>query len=104
MSFADCLGGVGFGFCVYSTLLTVINLKLLLESRFWNLPLVASVILSIVFYLIFNLIMAYIWVKTGLHNAAQRMTYVKESTYIQAGIKFNTSQIHSFPPNMDLHR
>ena len=68
MSFADCLGGVGFGFCVYSTLLTVINLKLLLESRFWNWPLVASVVASVAAYIIFNLIMAYLWVDTSVHN------------------------------------
>ena len=104
MSLADCLGKFAFGFCNYTTLITVINLKLLLESRFWNLPLVSSVVLSILVYIIFNIITAYLWVNTSLHNAVERMTYVKQATFLKDGVKFNTSQIHTFPINMELLR
>ena len=122
MSFADCLGGVGFGFCIYSTLLIVINLKLLLESRFWSWPLVASVVASVAAFSILNLIMAYLWVDTSVHNgrflkftvrklplstfytAVERMGYYKESSFREAGVWFDTKVIQSFPINMQLLR
>ena len=104
MSFADCLGSVGFGFCIYSTLITVINLKLLLESRFWNWPLVTSVVASVFVYIIFNIIMAYLWVNTVVINAVERMMSGKQSTFLESGVRFNTSHIQTFPIDMQLLR
>ena len=104
MSFADCLGKFGFGFCIYSSMVTVINLKLLLESRFWNLPLVASVVFSVSSYIIVNICLAYLWLSTKFINVMQRMTYYKEETFLKDGVKFDTRQVPLFPSNMQLLR
>ena len=88
-------------------MVTVINLKLLLESRFWSFPLVASVILSVSLYIIVNIGMAFLWVSTYFLNAMERMTYYKEETFIKDGVKFETrgpSGLSSFPMNMQLLR
>ena len=85
-------------------MITIINLKLLLESRFWNLPLVASVVLSIGAYIVLNIGTAYLWLSTDFHNVMERMTYYKEANFLKDGVKFNTSIIHRFPANMQLLR
>ena len=85
-------------------MITIINLKLLLESRFWNLPLVASVVLSIGAYIVLNIGTAYLWLSTDFHNVMERMTYFKESSFLNDGVKFNTSMIPTFPIDMQLLR
>ena len=104
MGSADCLGKFSFGFVIYSSMITIINLKLLLESRFWNLPLVASVVLSIGAYIVLNIGTAYLWVSTEFLNVMERMTYFKESSFLNDGVKFNTSMIPTFPIDMQLLR
>ena len=67
-------------------------------------PLVASVVASIGVYIIFNIIMAYLRVSTVVTNAVERMSYGTESKYLQAGVRFNTSNIQTFPLDMQLLR
>ena len=85
-------------------MIAVINLKLLLESKFWNLPLVASVVLSIVLYIIFNITLAYLWIPTTVHNVVERMTYYSQENFLSDGVKFNTTYLVTFPMNMQLLR
>ena len=67
-------------------------------------PLVASVVASVVGYIIFNIILAYLWVNTAVTNAVERMMYAKKSTFLDAGVRFNTSHIQTFPLDMQLLR
>ena len=41
---------MSFGIAVYSTLIVIVNIRLLIHARFWNVILLAVVTLSILFY------------------------------------------------------
>ena len=41
---------LSFGIAVYSTIIVVVNLRLLIHAKFWNVVLVSTVALSILFY------------------------------------------------------
>ena len=66
--FTDELGQFSFGFCVYSTVVAVVNLKLWFQSRSWSLPLVSSIIFSISVYVAFNIGLAYVRINSGVLN------------------------------------
>ena len=57
---SDSLEKFSFGFCVYSTVVPMVNLKLWFQSRSWNFPLVASILLSVLLYIVFNIGLAYL--------------------------------------------
>ena len=69
----------------------MVNLKLWFQSRSWNWPLVASIILSVFLYIAFNIGLAFLRINTGVLN------------FFDSG-GFNTDVISSFPPEPDIFR
>ena len=65
---SDELGQFCFGFCVYSTVVAVVNLKLWFQSRSWSVPLVSSIVFSVSIYILFNIGLAYIRINSGVLN------------------------------------
>ena len=59
-NFIEELGQFGFGFCVYSSVVAIVNIKLWFQSRSWSVPLVSSIIFSISVYILFNIGLAYL--------------------------------------------
>jgi hypothetical protein len=53
---ADTLGKEAFGVAIYQSVVIVVNLKLLLTSRYWNALLVGSVVLSLISFLVVTMI------------------------------------------------
>ena len=90
-SLSDSLGKFSFGFCIYSTLVAIVNIKLWFQSRSWNFPLVGSIIFSVSIYIIFNIVLAYLRINTGVLNFFTSMG-------------FNTDIISTFPPEPDIFR
>ena len=64
----ETLGQFSFGFCVYSSVVTIVNLKLWFQSRCWSLPLLGSLVFSVSVYIIFNIILAYLRINVGVLN------------------------------------
>jgi len=62
------LGQVSFGLCIYSTVVTLVNLKLLFQSRSWNAPLIISIMFSIVAYIGLTLAYDAVRINTGILN------------------------------------
>ena len=87
----DSLEKFSFGFCVYSTVVPMVNIKLWFQSRSWNFPLVASIIFSILIYIVFNIGLAFLRINTGVLN-------------FFTGSGFNTDVISTFPPEPDIFR
>ena len=73
VSFPDELGQFSFGFCVYSTVVAVVNLKLWFQSRSWSLPLVSSIVFSLAVYVAFNIGLAYVRINSGVLNFFNNM-------------------------------
>ena len=73
VSFPDELGQFSFGFCVYSTVVVVVNLKLWFQSRSWSLTLVSSIVFSLAVYVAFNIGLAYVRINSGVLNFFNNM-------------------------------
>ena len=87
----DSLGKFSFGFCVYSSVVPMVNIKLWFQSRSWNFPLVISIIFSVLIYIVFNIGLAFLRINTGVLN-------------FFTGSGFNTDVISTFPPEPDIFR
>ena len=87
----DSLEKFSFGFCVYSTVVPMVNIKLWFQSRSWNFPLVTSIIASVLLYIVFNIGLAFLRINTGVLN-------------FFTGSGFNTDVISTFPPEPDIFR
>ena len=57
-----------FGICVYTSLIILVNLKLLFHARSWNWPLIGSIIFSVIVYLVFNLLYHSLRVPSSIMN------------------------------------
>jgi len=47
----EVLGQFSFGLCIYSTAVTLVNLKLWFQSRSWNAPLIFGILISVVSFM-----------------------------------------------------
>ena len=88
---SDSLGKFSFGFCIYSTVVAIVNIKLWFQSRSWNFPLVGSIIFSVSVFIIFNIGLAYLRINTGVLN-------------FFTSVGFDTNIISTFPPEPDIFR
>jgi len=82
------MGQVSFGLCVYSTVVTLVNLKLWFQSRSWNIPLIFSFIFSVSAYIGLTLAYDAVRINTGILNFL--------------GEEFDTSTISTFPMDPDV--
>lgn len=82
------LGQSSFGICVYTSLIILVNLKLLFHARSWNWPLISSIVFSLLVYIGVNFLYHSLRVSSSIMNLI--------------GYDYDTEIMQSVPVNLEM--